>query len=109
MRVQVFLETSLRVRFRSPEKAVIKAHLGIYGVPGADPVDGAFDFSAGRRAAGFAVEIGAAAQLNNVAAGVLYHFVALDDVAVFEAHLPVRAQAKIFWRRRFHEVVALDK
>ena len=41
------------VGFLDGEQAVVEAHLGIDGVRGADPMDGAFDLAAGGRAAGF--------------------------------------------------------
>ena len=37
-----------------------------------------------RRAAGLAVEVGGAAQFQDLSAGVLHHFLAFDDVGIFE-------------------------
>ena len=53
---------------------------------GAHPVDRAFDLAVRGRAAGFAVEVGGAAEFDDVAGGILDDFVALDDVGVFQAH-----------------------
>ena len=49
------------------KEAVLEAALGVNRVRGADPVNRPFDFAARRRAAGFAIEVGGAAEFDNVA------------------------------------------
>src|SRR6266567_8643476 len=75
----------------------------------ADPVDRAFNFATGSRAAGFALKIDTAPQLGHVACTVFHYLLALDDVGVFESHFTTGSQPKIFRRRRFHEIVAVDE
>ena len=59
-------------------------------------------------AAGLAVEVGGAAQFRDVAAGVLHHFVAFDDVGVFQPDFAAGFQPEEFRRRHFLEIVLLD-
>src|SRR5262249_31665318 len=37
-----------------------------------------------------------------------YHFLALDDVSIFQPYLATRSEPKILRRWRFYEIVALD-
>ena len=66
------------------EEAVVEPAFGVDRVRGGNPVDCAFDFAAGSRAAGFAVEVGGAAEFGDLAGSIFDDFVAFDDVGVFE-------------------------
>ena len=66
----------------------------------------ALDLARRGGAAGLAVEVGGAAQFHDLAAGVFDHFVALDDVGVFQPDFAARFQPEIFRRRHFGEIVA---
>ena len=72
-------------------------------------MNGALDLARRGGAAGLAVEVRDAAQLRDVASGILHHFLALDDVGVLQAHLAVGLQAKVFRRRNFREVLGVDE
>ncbi len=63
----MLLEIPGGVRLGDGEEAVVKADFRVDGVRGADPVNGSFDFAPGGRAAGFALQIGGAAQFDDVA------------------------------------------
>ena len=69
----------------------------------------AFDFAIGSGAAGLALKISRATQLDHVTCIILHDFVALDDIGVFQTDFAARFQAEIFWRRRFREIRALDE
>src|ERR1700677_1038951 len=71
-------------------------------------MDGSLDFAGGGRAAGFAFQIGGAAQFDHMAGGILDDFVALDDVGVFEADFAAGTQAEIFGGRSLHEIILVD-
>ena len=105
----MLLEITVRIRLGHGEEAVVETHLGVERVRGADPVNGALDLAPGGRAAGLAVQVGGATEFGDVAVGVLHHFLALDDVGVFEAHFAAGFEAEEFGRRHFHEVVLLDE
>ena len=72
-------------------------------------MDCAFHFAIGSRTARFALEIDRAAQLNDIPGLVLHDLIALNDVSIFQPHFAPRFQPEIFWWRRFHEVIAVDK
>ena len=73
------------------------------------PVDCAFDFATGSCAAGLALKIDTASKLGHVAGVVFDHFIAFDDVSVFESHFATRSEPEIFRWRSFHEIVAVDE
>ena len=90
------------------EEAVVEADFGVHGVRGADPMDRAFDFACGGRAASLTVEIGGATgsvMLPLTSLTTSSHF---DDVGVFQPHFAAGLQTEEFRRRHFGEVVALD-
>src|SRR6516165_8177287 len=60
------------------------------------PMDCTFDFSIGVCTATLAFHIRGTSQLNDFAACILDHVVALDDVGVFEPHFSARPQPEIF-------------
>src|SRR5712664_2459589 len=104
----MLLEISVSIRLRRREQPIIKPDLGIHRVGRAHPMDGAFDFTPSRRATSFALEIRGAAQFGDVAARILYHLIALDDVSVFKANLATGTQSEVFRRRSLHEIIAID-
>src|SRR6266704_6074521 len=68
----------------------------------------AFHLSTSRRAAGFAVKIGGATEFDDLSGGVLYDFVALDDVGVLQPNFAAWSKAEEFRRRCLHKIIALD-
>ncbi len=109
MRIDKRFEIAARVGFGNGEESIVQSDFRVDGVRRADPVDCAFDFAIGSRAAGFALKIGTATKLGHVAGVILDHFIALDDVSVFQSHLATRSQPEIFRWRSFHEIVAVDE
>ncbi len=107
--VDELLEVTSGVRLGHGEEAVVEAHLGVHGVRGADPMNGAFDLAPGVRPTGTTVQIGGAAEFNHGAGPVFDDFIALDDAGVFEAHLAAGTEAEIFRRRDFAEVVLFNE
>src|SRR5204862_6591155 len=49
-----------------------------------------------------------APELDHLAGCIFHDFIALDNVSVFQPHFATGPEPKIFWRRSFHEIVALD-
>jgi hypothetical protein len=76
----------------------------------ADPVDRSFDFAFGGGAAAAArVGVVATFQFDDIAGGVLDHFIAADDVGVSQSDFPPWLQSEEFRRSVLHEVFALDE
>ena len=67
MRVDERFKIAAGVGLRDGEKAVVETHFSIDGVSRADPVDSAFYLAIRVRAAGFALEISGATQLDDFA------------------------------------------
>ena len=118
MRVDVLFEVAVGVGFGGGEETVVETAFGVDGVLGGNPVDCAFDLPRRSCAAGFAVEIGGAAEFDDCGGprlvrlgftgGVFDYFVAFDDVGVFQADFAAGFQAEEFRGRDFGEVVLLD-
>ena len=74
---------------------------------GTDPVNHALDLAAfwvlAQR-----IKVDGALELHNMAVSILDDFVALDHVAVAQAHFSAQRQALPFGRRHFGKIVALD-
>src|SRR5256885_8785910 len=71
-------------------------------------MDRALYFSPSSWATALALEVSRAAKLHDFALRILHHFVAFNDISVFETHLATRSEPKIFRRRRFHEIISID-
>ena len=71
-------------------------------------MDGALDLAAVNRVAVAGLEVGGAAQLDDVALLVLDNLVALDDVGAHQADLAVRFHAEELRRRYLGKVVRVD-
>ena len=91
------------------EEVVVKADFGIDGGGRIDPVDGAFDFSAVGGVAALCRRVVGAVDAGDIAAFVLFHAFAFDEIGTLEANFAVRFQAEILFGRIFHEVVPLDE
>ena len=72
-------------------------------------MDRSFDFAVRGCAARFTLEIRRAAQLGHIAIFILHHLFAFNDVGVLEPHFAPGLQPKIFWRRHFREIRAVDE
>ena len=75
------------------KEPIIQSDFRVDGVRRAYPVDRAFDLAIGSRAAGLALKIDTASKLGHVAGVIFDHFLALDDVGVFQSHLATRVGA----------------
>ncbi len=71
-------------------------------------MEGALDLAVGAGHTAAGVGVVGAAQLGDVAIGVLDDFLTLDDVCALEAYLAAGGEAEEFLGRVFHEVLALD-
>ncbi|MNQ78863.1 hypothetical protein D3C85_937860 [compost metagenome] len=109
VRVHLIQEGCLLIAFLVVQnQRLIQAELRWYSAFRVNPVDRAFDFTAGEAAAAFGLDIISTVQLNNVAIRILDEVVALDEVGVFQTHFVAREETEILRRRIFHEIVLLD-
>ena len=90
------------------EQAVVEADLGVEGVLGGDPVQGALDLAAVGGVAALGGGIVGAAELGDVAVGVLDDVGAGDEVGVAEADFLAGGEAEELLGWVFAEVVSLD-
>src|SRR3954469_16892999 len=96
MRIEVLLEVPVCVRLWYREQAIVQPHFGINRVWCADPVNRAFDLSAGRGAAGFAVKVRGATEFADGTGSVFEDLVAFYDVGILQPNLAAGPQPKIF-------------
>src|SRR5215203_3157052 len=90
------------------EEAVVETDLGGHGLLGREPVQSCLGPAAVRGVAATRLRIVGAAKLDDLAACVLHHVGAGDEVGIAEAHLAARGEAEELARRVLHEIVALD-
>ena len=76
--------------FGHRKKPVVKADLGVDGLFGTDPVDGAFDLLIAVGLAASGRKVGGATQLDDGTGGILDDLVELDDAGVFQADFAAR-------------------
>ena len=96
LRVQVVLVVAALgdgVHVGLGEQLVVQAHLGVHGMGGTHPVDGALDLASVGRIAVAGLKVGGAVDGRNAAVGILLHALALDDVCAHQTHLTAHGQA----------------
>ena len=89
------------------KETVEHSHLGIDGVTGTDPVDGAFHLASVGGVAATGGGVVGAVDAGNVALGVLLNACAGYEVGIAQTHLGARREAEILLGRILHKVVTL--
>src|SRR5437773_2416113 len=105
----MLLEIAFCIRLRYREQALVKTDFAIDSLRSRDPMDGTFNLTSGGWAARLTVQIRRASQLNHFADLVLQHVIAANNVSILEPHFASGPKAKIFWRRRFHEIIPFNE
>ena len=89
------------------EEPVVESQADLLALSGVDPVNRALDGTP-CAAAGLRCGIVGAADLGDIAPGILHYLLALYDVGIFQAHLSARTKTEELLGRLFHEVGPLD-
>src|SRR5438445_5671974 len=106
--VAVGLAVAIVVWIGGGEQALVQTHIGFDRVPRTDPMDRAFDLALGARLARSRGWIERTQQCGYISIRILFHLFALYDTDPAQAHFGARREAEESFRRRFHEILALD-
>ena len=90
------------------EETIVETDFRRQGMRGRDPVHRRLHLPSIRRVSAACCRVVGAAQLDDLAGGVLDDLVARDEVRAAQAHLPARRQPEEFLGRVFPEVVTFD-
>ena len=93
--------------FISLNEIIIETDLCPDCILGRNPMDSPLHLAVCRSAASLGLRVVAAMQLLDAAILILHYLIALDDVAVLQAHLPIRLQAEEFLRSLLHKILLL--